>query len=82
MLLGSVEDINDEIKHKHPDLLLAEIFDLIGEVGSKDFLHSPKYGSERDLFIACLFVYGVRKLQKREWFRRRKREPIPLLKFI
>lgn len=75
MLIGSVEEFNDEIKHKHPDLLLAEIFDLIEEVGSKNFLHSPKYDSERDLFIACLFVYGVRKLQKREWFIQRNDDP-------
>lgn len=56
------------IRHDHPRFVIQHIFQLIRSVGTRQFLHSPKYGNERDKFIGSMFAFYVRKIQNREQY--------------
>lgn len=63
----------------HPINVVKDTFTLVGKVGAKVFLNSPKYDSNRDLFISSMFALGIRNFEKREWFINRGDNPPDVL---
>lgn len=63
-----LDKLDPLLRHDHPRFVIQQIFQLIKSVGAREFLHSPKYGDERDKFIGSMFAFYVRKIQNREQY--------------
>lgn len=65
----------ESTKSEHPDHLMKRLLDKMASIETKDFLTKAGLNQERELFIAVLFAYAIRKWSNREWFIQKGEDP-------
>lgn len=63
-----LEKLDPLKKSEHPDQVLVRLLSFVDSIGSVKFLTGAGYNKERDLLVAILFAYAIRKWSRREWF--------------